>query len=203
MGNIGLYNINSEMMSLVNDVMDQDGEITEDQIQQLEILRENLEPSVLRYDGIIKFLKSQEELAQKEIARLTKYAKRNEQLQEKLEGALLQALLLFGEDDKLTPKQIKEDKEPIRRLEIGTVKLSTRKSVSTEILDEDEIPLHLCKIEAKVILFTEDNINEFKEMYPSGDIIITPEKTEIKKAINNKIEVKGAELLTKFGLTIK
>lgn len=193
MGNIGLWQINNEMMSLVNDIIDQDGEITEEQEIQLEILREDLEPSVLRYDGIIKYLGSQQELAQKEIVRLSKYIQKTDQLQEKLKGSLLQALLLFGT----------EDKKGIKRLEIGTIKLSTRKSISTEILDQEQIPLEYCKIEAKVILETQQEIHHFKTRYPESNIIITPKKTEIKEAINNKIEVSGAELNEKFGLTIK
>jgi len=129
-----LYEITEDQMWLMQYLEDNGGEATEEVMQALAITQSAFESKASAYAHIILQLDGEADLIDKEIKRLQAMKKAKTNSVERLKQSLLQALMVFGREDK-----------GIRRFETPLVKLSTRKSNSIEILDENAIPLH-CKV---------------------------------------------------------
>lgn len=125
-----LYKIQEDLLEIFRTLEDNEGEISPELETSLSIKREELQIKVVSYRHILKNIDNQIEFADNEIKRIQDYKKSKEKVKERLEASLLQAVLLFGEEDK---------KSGVRHLEFDTIKLSTRKSTSVNILNELEI----------------------------------------------------------------
>jgi hypothetical protein len=196
-----LYKIEQELLEILEQVEEQDGVLDADTEQLLAIKREELEFKVIGYDQAIKYLIGEGMMAQLEIERLQKFVAKQEKIVENLRKSLLQALLLFGE----------EDKKGIKRLKFGTIELSTRKSPpSIKVEDEDMLDSRFKLIDIKLQNLTISELIKFKQCLDEfglhfeakQDIKIS--KTLIKKAIDSGEEVEYASLEEgKIGLVIK
>lgn len=201
-----LYQINEELLYIVTELTE--GEATPELEESLKITREQLETKAIGYDHIIKFLNSQVELADREISRIEAFKENKNKQIEKLEGALLQAVLLFGKEDKLSPAKIAEGKIPVKRLEFGTLRLSTRRSQSVEIVNEPVINDKYKLVNLTVKDLTVEKAEELKKLLLEKQIgeIDAPSrimKTPIAEDIKKGEIVEGAILQTNYGLTIK
>jgi hypothetical protein len=76
-----------------------------DLINELEITKDSLDNKVIAYDGVIKDLKGKEQLLSDQIKRLQGFKKTLKTKQDTLKRALMQVVLLFGEDRKMTKAQ--------------------------------------------------------------------------------------------------
>jgi len=192
-----LFNINKELSELLEIIEENEGEVTEEQCELLAIKREELEQKVISYDGVLKFLESQEKAAKAEIERLKKFMEQKEKVAEQLKKNLLEALLLFGD----------EQKNGVRVLEYGTVKLSTRKSSSIEIEDSELLNEAFKKYEVNLTDLGPDQFNDItdiliKEGYSDFKSVVKPVKALIKTAIEAGQEVPGARQDNKVNLKI-
>lgn len=190
---IQLHNIEQEYLAILNVIEEAEGEMTPEMEKYLTINGDKLESTVVSYKGIMDILESNMEMADKEIKRVQAFKALKQNAHDRFKKALLQALLLFGE----------EDKKGIKRLQFETLKLSTRKSVSVEIEDEGKLDAPYYKID--VINLNQEQYNYLLENFPlhGWDAKFKPVKKDIKAAIDSGVEVEGASLTTRFGLTIK
>ncbi len=205
-----LFKISDDYINILRELEDNGGELTPELDELLKINEGQLEQKCLAYDSIIKLLQTQEELANKEIERINKFKEIKVKQIEKLEANLLQALLLFGKEDKLSPKEQEAGKIPVKRLEFGTLRLSTRRSVSTVIENESVIDDKYKYSKLIVTKLSVEKLNKLlelirKETNTHENIITDTEasKTLIKVDLEKKIEVEGAKLVTNYSLTIK
>ena len=133
------------------------------------IRRENFQSKAEAYSKFILKLESEAEQAASEIKRIQALKKAKENTVLRLRESLLSALMVFTE----------EDAKGIRRYETPLAKLSTRKSVAVEILDEQIIPADYWVIKREV------------------------SKSTIGQAIKDGAEVPGAQLRDNISLSIR
>ena len=91
-----LYHIESDYLSIINQVIEQDGELTPEQEQALEITQQELEVKSIAYVQCIKTAEAYISGIDTEIKRLQALKKQNENLVDKLKSNLLNAVNIFG-----------------------------------------------------------------------------------------------------------
>jgi hypothetical protein len=140
-----LYQISADLIALRNALeVEEEFDLDSDERKKIEnsiaIKQEELVQKSEGYIHIISQVEAQADMAQKEIDRINIFKKRKEHIAERLKAALLQALLEFGEDDK-----------GIKRLEVGTHRLSTRRNPFVKINDSERVPdeCKLCDVTFK------------------------------------------------------
>ena len=160
-----LYKIDRDLMTLLEAIAEQEGEITPEQDEQLAINRYELETKAVDYSIAILQLNAWVEIADKEAKRVTAiknaYKKTAETLKQRIADAM--------------------ERYDIREVKDATIKVSLRKSVQTIIDDLDQVP----------------------KQYKTVKVETTPDKTAIKKAIQEGEIIEGAHLEEKNNLQIK
>lgn len=157
-----LYHIETEYLTIINQVEELDGELTPELEEQLTINEKELQGKSIAY---LEFIGSREELNTRvdaEIKRLQAVKKSNSNLISRLKNGLLQAVKLYGD------------------FEVGFTKFGTRKSSSTVVGDVNSLPK-----EFKVSKLTEQaDKKAIKEALQRGEKI---EGCEIVESLNLKI----------------
>jgi hypothetical protein len=166
-----LFAIQQDYLQIINELEDNGGELTDEISQALAITRDDLAVKAQNYHAIMSNLEADIAQAEAEIKRIQQYAKAKQAVYDRMYAALLQALLLFGE----------EDKKGIKRLEVGTLRLSTRRSESTAV----------------------ESIEALPEQYKRVKTVVEADKTAIKKALQEGVEVPGCSIEPKYSLVIK
>lgn len=163
MGTKSLFVIQESLLGLVRDIEEAGGECSPEQEAQLAISREELQTKSLNYVHYIKKLESDIELAKVYEEQVAQFKKRKEKLIERLKESLLVAVENFGD------------------IETEIFKVTTRKSESVEVVDNDQIPMH----------------------YYESKMVTTLSKTKVKEALKKGEEVPGAILKVNKNLAIK
>lgn len=190
-----LYNITTEYRLLLEQMYEQDGDFTEEQLALLEINQEQFKEKAEIYCKLIKQLESDSAFAEKELERISAYIQKKNASKDKLKEVLKNALMIFGE---------KDTKKDLWRFEVGTFKLGTRKSSSVEI-DEDLIDdkwkrISISELNKEDLTKVCDILGKSEtELKVKEDILKTP----IKEAIEAGDTIEGAVIVDKFGLNIK
>ena len=160
---MNLFNIQQQYLSLAEQISE--GELTPELEQALQINETELKEKAVNYGFVIRGYEYNNTCIDNEIKRLQELKKRNTNVVNRLENSISEAMKLYG----------------IEKVESPTLKLSFRKSESTEIVNEAQIDDKFMTIKTTV----------------------TPNKTAIKEAIKNGEVVEGAVLVTNFNLQIK
>ena len=160
---MNLFNIQQQYLSLAEQLGE--GELTPELEQALQINETELKEKAVNYGFVIRGYEYNNTCIDNEIKRLQELKKRNTNVVNRLENSISEAMKLYG----------------IEKVESPTLKLSFRKSESTEIVNEAQIDDKFMTIKTTV----------------------TPNKTAIKEAIKNGEVVEGAVLVTNFNLQIK
>ena len=145
------------------------GEVTDEILEDLAIRRDNFQHKAEAYTRFILKLESEADAAAAEIKRIQALKKAKENTVARLKEHLLAALMVFTQ----------EDAKGIRRFETPLAKLSTRKSIAVEILDEEQIPADFWVIKKEV------------------------SKSTISTAIKEGATVPGAQLKENLSLAIR
>lgn len=127
---MNLYQIEQDLLELYAQVEENNGEITPEIEERLNITKENFTNKLENYTRFVKVLEGDIALMDSEIERINKLKQTKQNLISRLELTMLNALKLFGN---------KDSKKDIWRFDLVTFKLSTRQSQSVEILDETVI----------------------------------------------------------------
>lgn len=127
---MNLYQIEQDLLELYAQVEENGGEITPEIEERLNITQENFTNKLENYTRFVKVLEGDVVLMDSEIERINKLKQTKQNLVNRLELSMLNALKLFGN---------KDPKKDIWRFDLITFKLSTRQSQSIEILDETVI----------------------------------------------------------------
>jgi hypothetical protein len=164
-----LWQLTMEELSFIAMMEENGGEVNDDIMEDLAIRRENFKDKAEAYSKFILKLESEAEQAAAEIKRIQALKKAKENTVTRLKETLLSALMVFTE----------EDAKGIRRYETPLAKLSTRKSVAVEILDDTIIPDDFWVVKKEV------------------------SKSTIGQAIKDGAEVPGAQLKENISLSIR
>ena len=164
-----LWQLTQEELSFISLMEENGGEVTDEVMEDLAIRRENFSHKAEAYAKFILKLESESDQAASELKRIQAIKKAKDKTVERLRENLLAALMLFGQ----------EDSKGVKRFETPLAKLSTRKSVSVEILDEAIIPNEFWVVKKEV------------------------SKSTISQAIKDGSEVPGAQMRENIGLSIR
>lgn len=177
MSQVSLFTIQNELLSIFQELEENGGELTTELEEALSIHQGDLAVKLSGYRSYHACIEHDIALCEKEEARIRDIRKSKERVLERLKGAMLQAVLLFGNDTKTGGKVLELYGE-------GSIaKLSTRKSEQVKILDEAVLPVEFWT----------------KPLPPEPK----PDKVAIKAAIKEGAEVPGASVETVVHLTIK
>ena len=110
-----LYKINENMLSLLGVIEANEGELTDEVLEQLEINNEELQTKSESYLAVIKNREALNLQIDDELKRLQAMKKANNNLVSKLKNSLLNAVNIFGE------------------FEVGLLKFGLRKSTTVEV----------------------------------------------------------------------
>jgi len=147
---ISLYKINEKMLTLLNDIEANEGELTDEVISKLEITNDELQTKSESYLAVIKNRESLNTQIDEEVKRLQAMKKANNNLVLRLKNSLLNAVNIFGE------------------FEVGLIKFGLRKSTTVEVTGiVNELPK-----EFKTVKVTEQpNKAEIKKSLQRGEQI--------------------------------
>jgi hypothetical protein len=166
---MNLYEITQDQLSIISFLEENGGELTPEVQEALTITQDAFEKKAEAYSYLILKMEAESDMIAAEIKRLQGLKKSKDNSSERLRDALSVAMIAFG----------REDNKGIKRFETPTLKLSTRKSESVQIIDEKSISDSYMVMKKEV------------------------SKTLIKEAINQGIHVEGAQLVTKQSVQIK
>lgn len=128
-----LFNIEQEFTELANLLLENEGELTDELINDLEINKHELKIKAGGYSKVIKQLKADNSIIDSEIKRLQAEKKKRVNAETRLKTALTNAMNAYG----------------IEKLETPITSISFRKSTSVEIEDIDLLPSQVITIEKK------------------------------------------------------
>ena len=145
-----LYKINEKMLTLLSDIEANEGELTDEVVNQLEITNDELQTKSESYLAVIKNRESLNTQIDEEVKRLQAMKKANNNLVLRLKNSLLNAVNIFGE------------------FEVGLIKFGLRKSTTVEVTGiVNELPK-----EFKTVKVTEQpNKAEIKKSLQRGEQI--------------------------------
>lgn len=195
-----LYAIEAEYLEIIAAVEEADGEISEQLIDELTINQRDLERKCKGYHVVVTMLNGMNNAVDDEIERLTKIKEARVRGIERLKKNLLQALLLFGE----------QDKNGVKRLEYDTLALSTRRSKGGVIIDNlEKVETKFCKFSKTIKDLTVEQgtsleviVNERLGKEVNMKSTVVPDKKALKKEIEevnrrNEVRKEAAELIWK------
>jgi len=164
-----LFQLTLEELSFIEMMEETGGEVTDEIMEDLAIRRDNFQHKAEAYTKFILKLESEADAAAAEIKRIQALKKAKDNTVARLKEHLLAALMVFTQ----------EDAKGIRRFETPLAKLSTRRSIAVEILDEEAIPADFWVIKKEV------------------------SKSTISTAIKDGATVPGAQLKENLSLAIR
>lgn len=181
-----IYNIKQAYLELMRDAEQQEGVLTDEQIEAFKITEEQFAEKSESYAQIIRTLEADCAFCDAEVERINKIKITKSNLIDRLEKIVLDAIMLFG---------TKDSKKDIWRYEIGTFKLSSRKSPSRIEIDEAFIDGKWKVITIKDKLSLEDLVKVSDALGKNLETLTTIPKTPIKEAIEAGEIVKGAQIV--------
>lgn len=162
---MNLFNIQHEYLLLINQIIENGGEITPQQELNLQITRDQLQDKGTNYAFVIKKLDAECDIIDAEIKRLSELKKVRQNACERLKSNISHAMQIFEVD----------------KIESPLIKLSFRKSQSVNVADVNSLPN-----EFKTIKVTEQaDKMKIKQALLNGEVI---EGCEIVN--NNNLQIK-------------
>ena len=165
---MSLWKIKTEYETILNDIIDDDGVVSEQAEELLAINVDKRDDTATNYYHIINNLEHENAQIDEEIKRLQTLKKRNKTKIELLSRSIIGLINLYGE--------FKSD----------LLNFKTRKSTVVEVNEAEFY-----------------NINTLSKDYITAKTTMTPNKTAIKTALKNGLEINGCKLVEKHNLNIK
>lgn len=162
---MNIYQIQNEYLLLVNQIIENGGEVTPQQELNLQITKDQLQDKGTNYAFVIKKLDAECDIIDAEIKRLSELKKVRQNACERLKSNISHAMQIFEVD----------------KIESPLIKLSFRKSQSVNVADVNSLPA-----EYKTIKVTEqaDKV-KIKQALLKGEVI---EGCEIVNSNNLQIK---------------
>jgi hypothetical protein len=212
-----MYDIRIEHLQIMQMIEDNEGEITEEIEQQLALTQDQFETKALSYGFVVKHFDDEASVISKEIKRLQDRLQKVNKAQEEFKERLSAAMQQFG----------------VEKIETPTLKLSFRKSSSTEVsedfsdnmikyfklsfgLDKDALESAKKELEELIASATEDQQELIEEKQNELALLsIVPElekcfnvkpsfvKTPLTELMKQGIKIPGVSKVDKKNLQIK
>lgn len=148
---MNIYQIQNEYLLLINQIIENGGEVTPQQELNLQITRDQLQDKGTNYAFVIKKLDAECDIIDAEIKRLSELKKVRQNACERLKSNISHAMQIFEVD----------------KIESPLIKLSFRKSQSVNVADVNSLP-----VEYKTIKVTESaDKMKIKQALLNGEVI--------------------------------
>ena len=196
---MNIFEISTDLDNVINQLLENGGELTDELAEQLAITEENLHSKLKSYHFVLGQMKGNELIIKEEIARLTDRKKANDKAMERLENIITDVVNKFGNEKKAVKGVVTEG----RVIDLGTVKFSTSKSSACNIIDDENLELKYTDVTLKLDYNTYLKISTTPGLVTIGPVKVDPNKTRIKEDLLAGIEVPGAELSKDFNLSRK
>ena len=194
MSNKKLLNISSEILEILEEVSELEGELTPELEAKLAISEAQLETKANQYNWVIVKLDSNNDAIDREIERLKSLKAKNDKVTEILKNKLLDTVLLLG-----------VDRKGVYEIKLPTITLKTRKSNSIEITGA--IDDKFKKVDFKVSDLDVETAGKLSALLTSKNIkfnsTVKESKTLIKEAIKAGEEVLNASEKVNYNLVIQ
>lgn len=118
-----IFNIKKEYLTLIQEVIDNDGEFTPELLEKVKINEQELQEKAVNYAYVVKKFEYDNKVIDEEINRLKELKESNKRKIDKLKEIVLESMRLCEID----------------KIEGQTLKLSFRKSEAVNIIDESKI----------------------------------------------------------------
>jgi hypothetical protein len=128
-----MYQIRVDHLTLMQQIEDNEGELTPEIEQQLALTSDGFNEKALSYGLVVKHFDDETAIIEKEVDRLMEKLKQAKKRKELFKQILSDAMQQFG----------------VEKIDTPTLKLSFRKSESIEIEDESKVPFSY--VEEKVV----------------------------------------------------
>jgi hypothetical protein len=209
---MNLFNITKELSEIISQL--EDGEVTDELLEQLTITEENLKEKLQEYVSVIHKYEDEEESCKKEIARITAIKKSKENTYSRLRRLVLDAVMKFGTMNKSgnyvieaplyklfsrNSTSIEYDKDLIDKICRGFINIIANFISETDIEDVLDIE-YLCNIlikefEAELAFDVQKDSNDDDSSatgeLEKSEINITPDDLELIEAtITIKMPIK-------------
>ena len=162
---MNIYQLTTEYKQLESILIENEGELTPELEQALQINQDQLQAKGISYGYVIKSIEAESDIIDAEIKRLTQLKKVRDNAVERLKTTLKQAMEMYG----------------VLELKTPTLKISFRKSESVEIIDMDLLDeKYITKKTTEMA-----NKTEIKEALKRGEVI---EGAELRT--NNNLQIK-------------
>lgn len=205
-----LYQISDELLSIFNEIESNDGEVSEEQLQALEIAQENLQEKLSSYKKAIRCWEADIDACKQEEKRIKAARQVKENRIDKLKDRMLGAVLQFGYEGKANKKG-----KTNHFYELPDGRIYTKTTESVEINENRNailinLLIEICKDDIRVFPYENEEfyefilnkINEKLHLYYEGceDFTIVDLKSAI---INYNVEINIKDLILKYSDYIK
>lgn len=144
-----LYDIDNHLQSLINDIEENGGEVSEETLKELEVTQEELNKKLTSYCQVIQIYKNKVEEAKSEKKRINDLQNARKNVIERMKNYMLDAVQKYGYDGKSGNKVV----------ELDTFKIYTTNKKSIVINEERNEILRKCMI-SYIIDLTRNGILE-------------------------------------------
>ena len=205
-----LYEISDELLSIFNEIENNDGEVNEEQLQALEIAQENLQEKLTSYKRAIRCWESDINACKEEEKRIKNARQVKENRIDKLKDRMLEAVLQFGYEGKPNKKG-----KTNHFYELPDGRIFTKTTESVEINENRNailinLLIEICKDDIRAFPYENEEfyefilnkINEKLHLYYEGQEDFTIKDLQIC-VLNYTVEINIKDLITKYSEHIK
>lgn len=205
-----LYQISEDILATFNEIEANEGEVTEEQLEFLEIKQEELQEKLTSYKKAIRVWDADIEACKAEEKRIKTARQIKENRIDRLKDRMLQAVLTFGYDGKANKKG-----KTNKFYELTDGRLFTKTIESVEIEENRNailinLLIEICKDDIEVFPYENEEfyefilnkINEKLHLYYEGLEDFTIKDLQIC-VLNYTVEINIKDLITKYSDRIK
>lgn len=205
-----LYQISEDILAIFNEIEANEGEVTEEQLEFLEIKQEELQEKLTSYKKAIRVWDADIEACKAEEKRIKTARQIKENRIDRLKDRMLQAVLTFGYDGKANKKG-----KTNKFYELTDGRLFTKTIESVEIEENRNailinLLIEICKDDIEVFPYENEEfyefilnkINEKLHLYYEGLEDFTIKDLQIC-VLNYTVEINIKDLITKYSDRIK
>ena len=205
-----LYEISDELLSIFNEIENNDGEVNEEQLQALEIAQENLQEKLASYKRAIRCWESDINACKEEEKRIKAARQIKENRIDKLKDRILGAVLQFGYEGKPNKKgktnhfyELPDGRiftKTTESVEINENRINILINLLIEICKEDIESLSINKEELYNDIL--NKINEKLHLFYEGQEDFTIDDLNLL-VFNYSVEINLKDLICKYANNIK
>lgn len=205
-----LYQISDELLSIFNEIESNDGEVSEEQLQALEIAQENLQEKLSSYKKAIRCWEADIDACKQEEKRIKTARQVKENRIDKLKDRMLGAVIQFGYEGKPNKKG-----KTNHFYELPDGRIFTKTIEGTDI-DENRINIlinlliEICKDDIRVFPYENEEfyefmlnkVNEKLHLYYEGQEDFTIDDLKLS-VFKYSVEINLKDLIYKYADNIK